>query len=274
MAEHIRRRPLTAFVLSFLTQGLGQFYNGQLRKAILLYLLAWLIAVLLSFYNRYFSFYGLVSSLAISLAYTFFVMIEASISARRLHIIKAKKYNKWYFYLLIILINTFLINSLLKPFVFPVKLYRLPTVSMAPTLLVGDGVVVHKYYYATQDPKRGDVVIFSRPVNPSKDFVKRVIGLPGETIEIVKKKVYINGQPLQEPYVMGTPEGGLPPTTAASEKFGPVTVPDGKLFVLGDNRDDSLDSRHFGFVDIAALKGKALYIYWAKDKKRIGNNIN
>lgn len=271
MEKHIRRRPLTAFVLSFLTQGLGQFYNGQLRKAMLFYLLAWLIAVLLSFYNLYFSFYGLVSFVAISLAYTLFVMIEASSSARRLHIIKAKQYNKWYFYLLIILINTFLINPLLKPFVFPLKPYRLPTESMTPTLMRGDRIFVNENYYANRNPQRGDVVIFSYPSDPQKNTIKRIIGLSGETIEIIEKKVYLNGKPLEEPYIMSTPEGRV---SLAETNFAAVTIPQGKLFVLGDNRDNSQDSRFFGFVDIATLKGKALYIYWAKDKKRIGSDIN
>jgi signal peptidase I len=219
----------------------------------------------------------MVSWLAMMLGYMIFVLIDASITARRLHIIRAKKYNKWYLYLLIILINAFFINSLLASFTIPtIKAYKLPAASMAPTLMIGDRVIVNKNYYTNRNPQRGDVVIFPDPSDPSKDFIKRIIGLPGETIEIVGKKVSINRQPLEEPYViyvLGTPEGGLSPTTAVTKHFGPVNVPKGKLFVLGDNRDNSLDSRHFGFVDRAALKGKALYIYWSKDTRRIGNTI-
>ncbi len=274
MQAFVRRKPLTALVLSFLTSGLGQLYNGQLRKAVLLYILGLLIVVLLPFSSLFFSLRGMVCLFAIVIGYMIFVMIDAAITARRLHTIKAKKYNKWYFYILIILINAFLINSLLAPFmILPIKAYKLPAASMTPTLMIGDRVIVNKTYYTDKKPHRGDVVIFPEPSDPRKDFIKRVIGLPGETIEILGKKVYINGQPLEEPYIMGAPERGLPAGMAATEKFGPVTVPDGKLFVLGDNRDNSLDSRHFGFVDIAALKGKALYIYWAKDTRRIGNNI-
>jgi signal peptidase I len=275
MEDHMRRRPLTAFVLSFLTTGLGQLYNGQLSKAILFYVLGLVIMVLCSFYGLFFSFKGMISWLVIMLAYGIFVMIDAAMSARRLHIIKAKKYNRWYFYILIIFINIFFVNSFLAPFIIPpIKAYKLPSASMAPALMIGDRVIVNKKYYTDNKPKRGDVVIFPDPSAPNKDYIKRVIGLPGETVEMRGKKVYINGQPLEEPYVMGTSEGELSPAIRGMEKFGPVTVPDGKLFVLGDNRANSEDSRHFGFVDIAALKGKALYIYWAKDKKRIGKNID
>lgn len=275
MEEHIRRKPLTAFVLSFLTPGLGQLYNGQVSKALLLYLLGLLIMVFCSFYGLFFSSNGLVIWLAMMLGYMLFVMIDAAISANRLHTIKAKKYNRWYFYILIIFINVFLANSSLSRFIIPpIKAYKLPGASMTPTLMTGDRVIVNKNYYTNNKPNRGAVVIFPDPAAPSKDYIKRVIGLPGETVEIREKKVYINGQPLEEPYVMGTPEGGLSPSLATTENFGPVTVPAGKLFVLGDNRDNSEDSRYFGCVDIAALKGKALYIYWAKDKKRIGSSIN
>jgi signal peptidase I len=275
MEEFIERRPLTAFVLSFLTPGLGQLYNGQLKRAALLYFLGLFIVIFLSSAGLFFSFNGMVSGLAITLGYMIFVLIDASITARRLHIIRVKKYNRWYFYILIILINAFLVNSLLAPFIIPpIKAYKLPAASMTSTLMIGDRVIVNKKYYTNNNPKRGDVVIFPDPSDPSKDFIKRVIGLPGETIEIVEKKVYINGKPLEEPYIMGAPGKGLLTDMAPGKKFGPVTVPNGKLFVLGDNRDNSFDSRHFGFVDRAALKGKALYIYWAKDKKRIGSNIN
>ena len=275
MEEHIERRPLTAFVLSFLTPGLGQLYNGQLKRAALLYFLGLFIVIFLSPSGLFFSFYGMVSGLAITLGYMIFVLIDASINARRLHIIRVKRYNRWYFYILIILINAFLVNSLLlAPFIIPpIKAYKLPAASMTTTLMIGDRIIVHKNYYTNNNPQRGDVVIFPDPSDPSKDYIKRVIGLPGETIEILAKKVYINGRPLEEPYSMGAPGRGLPTDMAPSKKFGPVTVPSGKLFVLGDNRDNSLDSRHFGFVAIAALKGKALYIYWANDSRRIGNTI-
>ncbi len=275
MEEFIKRDPLTAFVLSFLTPGLGQLYNGQLKRAALLYLLGLFIVIFLSSSGLFFSFYGMVSGLAITLGYMFFVPIDASITAKRLHIIRVKRYNRWYFYILIILINAFIVNSLLAPLIIPlIKAYKVPAGSMASTLMIGDHIIVNKKYYTNNSPKRGDVVIFPDPSGPSKDFIKRVIGLPGETIEILAKKVYINGRPLEEPYIMGAPGRGLRTDMAPSKKFGPVTVPSGKLFVLGDNRDNSLDSRHFGFVDITSLKGKALYIYWAKDKKRIGSNIN
>jgi signal peptidase I len=274
MEEFIKRDPLTAFVLSFLTPGLGQLYNGQLKRAALLYFLGLFIVIFLSSSGLFFSFYGMVSGLAMTLGYMLFVPIDASITARRLHIIRVKRYNRWYFYILIILFNAFLINLLLEPFIIPpIKAYKVPAASMTSTLMIGDRVIVNKKYYPNNSPKRGDVVIFPDPSDPSKDFIKRVIGLPGETIEILAKKVYINGRPLEEHYIVGAPGRGLRTDMAPSKKFGPVTVPSGKLFVLGDNRDNSLDSRHFGFVDIAALKGKALYIYWAKDTRRIGNTI-
>jgi len=274
MEEHIRRSPLTAFILSFLTPGVGQLYNGQLNKAILFYILGLPIMVICKFYSLCFFFNGMIGWLALMGGYLLFVMFDAAISAARLHIIKAKKYNKWYLYLLIILINSLAIQPVLKPLIIPpVKAYKLPTESMAPTLMLGDHVIVNKKYYTMMKPQRGDVVIFPYPKNPEKDYLKRVVGLPGETIEIKDKQVYINGQPLEEPYVMYTQSRPLPPSMAAMDKFGAVTVPNGKLFVLGDNRDNSLDSRYFGVVDIATLKGKALYIYWAKDKKRIGEDI-
>jgi signal peptidase I len=274
MEEFIKRDPFKAFILSFLTPGLGQLYNGQLKRAVLLYFLGLFIVIFLSSSGLFFSFYGMVGGLAITLGYMIFVLIDAAITARRLHIIRVKQYNRWYFYILIILINAFLVNSLLSPFIIPpIKAYKVPAASMTSTLMIGDRVIANKKYYTNKSPKRGDVVIFPDPSDPSKDFIKRIIGLPGETIEILAKKVYINGQPLEEHYIIGAPGRGLRTDMAPSKKFGPVTVPRGKLFVLGDNRDNSLDSRHFGFVAIAALKGKALYIYWAKDKRRIGNTI-
>jgi signal peptidase I len=273
MREVVQRRPLTALILSFLTAGLGQLYNGQLKRAVSFYLLGLLVIIIVSFSGLLFSFFGMLTCAAILIGYTIFVMIDAFINAKRLHTIKPKGYNKWYLYLVIFLINAFLINPLIKSFIPPVKAYKLPAGSMAPTLMVGDHIIVDKKCYTNKNPERGDVVIFPDPKDPKKDYVKRAVGLPGETIEIRENQVYINGQPLEESYIQAP--GKLTDSTyrVAGSEFGSVTVPDGKLFVLGDNRDNSLDSRHFGFVDMALLKGKALYIYWAQDKERIGKNI-
>ena len=285
MVDYLRRRPLTAFVLSFLTTGLGQLYNGQWKKAFFLYFVGLCIFILPVFFDLLFFYKGLIICVAIILGYKIIVMIEAAIAAKKIHYIIAEKYNKWYLYLLIILINTLIMNVVLKPIVIPVKACQLCTDSMAPTMLFKDRVIGNKNYYTTGNPQRRDIVIFTIPQRANENFlmreirlsgdkIKRVIGLPGETIEIIGKSAYINGQPLEEPYVMRLPKVELPPAIAAKEKFGPVTVPDGKIFVLGDNRNHSIDSRHFGFIDITALKGKALYIYWSKDKKRIGSTIN
>jgi signal peptidase I len=273
MKEVVKRRPLSALILSFLTPGLGQLYNGQLKRAAFLYFLGLLLVVILFRSSLVFSFIGMLICLVIGLGFLIFVMIDAFINARRIHTIKTKRYNKWYLYLLIILINAFLINPLIKSFIPRGKAYKLPAQSMAPTLIVGDHIMVNKKYYTNKNPERGDIVIFPYPPTPKKDYIKRVIGLGGEIIEIRKNQVYINGQPLEESYIQASNK--LKGTThrVPGSEFGPVTVPDGKLFVLGDNRDNSVDSRMFGFVDIGTLKGRALYIYWAKDKKRIGNRI-
>ena len=248
------------------------FYENQwnllivhLKKAVFLYVLGLVVIIILSFSGLLFSFLGILTCAAIFIGYTIFVMIDAFIHARRIHTIKPQGYNRWYFYLLIILINAFAINPLLERFYIPpVKAYKLPAQSMAPTLIVGDRIMVNKKYYTNKNPQRGDIVIFPYPTDPEKDYIKRVIGLPGETIEIRGNKAFLNSKPLDEAFIQ---------VSGKQSEFGPVTVPDGNLFVLGDNRDNSIDSRFFGFVEIGTLKGKALYIYWAKDKKRIGKSI-
>ena len=143
---------------------------------------------------------------------------------------------------------------------------------MEPTLLVGDHLIANMKIYKSGKPKRGDIIIFEYPKDPSKDFIKRVIGLEEEKAEIINNKIYINEKLLDDPWgyfedvgsVKGIPE---------LEKFGPAVVPKDSLFVLGDNRNNSQDSRFWGFVNIKKVKGKALYLYWAKNKSRIGMEL-
>src|SRR5438552_13050847 len=169
---------------------------------------------------------------------------------------------------------------------FVVQAFKIPTGSMEENLLIGDHLLVNKFVFGPTASRleravlpvgtlaRGDVVVFKYPVEPDRDFIKRVIGLPGETIEVKEKKVYINGRPLEEHYVHF-----LAPPSAPSElhevtsfdvreRYGPVTVPPNQYFVMGDNRDNSQDSRYWGFLPRGFVKGKALIIYCSYEAER------
>ncbi len=161
---------------------------------------------------------------------------------------------------------------------FVVQAFKIPSGSMIKTLLIGDHILVNKYVYGVRNPftrelwikgetpHRGDVVVFIYPLDHTKDFIKRVIGLPGDTVEVRDKKVYVNGKPFHDPPgVQHTDPNIIPGTIQPRDNMGPVTVPKGHLFVMGDNRDQSYDSRFWGFVPIRDVKGKAFIIYWSWD---------
>ena len=162
---------------------------------------------------------------------------------------------------------------------FVVQAFKIPTGSMEQNLLIGDHLLVNKFVFsptATDAERgllpvtsinRGDVIVFKYPEDPERDFIKRVIGLPGDVVEVRHKRLYIDGRPLDEPYVYYL----RPPSAAASpfgvadlrEQYGPVTVPPSEYFVMGDNRDNSQDSRYWGFLPRDLVKGRALIIYWS-----------
>ncbi|MCC6766065.1 MAG: signal peptidase I [Deltaproteobacteria bacterium] len=169
-------------------------------------------------------------------------------------------------FLLALFIRTFLVQA-----------FKIPSGSMLETLQIGDHILVNKLRYGIrlpilgkrvvkfQDPRRGDVIVFVYPVDPSKDFIKRVIGQPGDTVEVRHKQVYINGEKIPDPwgqFVEGPGEGSR---LTPRDNFGPVTVPDDQVFVMGDNRDRSYDSRFWGFVPLDDVRGKAFVIYWSWD---------
>jgi signal peptidase I len=167
---------------------------------------------------------------------------------------------------------------------FIVQAFKIPTGSMENNLLIGDHLLVNKFIYGptasrlerlllpVKDIKRGDVIVFKFPEDPERDFIKRTIGLPGDTIELRNKKVYVNGAPLDEPYVhfLTPPSADYQEVTSydVRERFGPVTVPAEQYFVMGDNRDNSQDSRYWGFLPRGHVKGKALLIYWSYESGR------
>lgn len=141
---------------------------------------------------------------------------------------------------------------------FVVQAFYIPSGSMEPTLQVDDRILVSKFSYRLGTIHRGDIVVFHYPLNPGKDFVKRVVGLGGETVELRDGVMLINRAPIQELYPTALAGGDR----ACTNSYGPQKIPAGQLFVLGDNRCNSEDSRFFGFVPVPNVVGKALFIYW------------
>lgn len=155
---------------------------------------------------------------------------------------------------------------------FIIQPYYIPSGSMLDTLHIGDRLFVQKFSYgihipfinkeiiSLDDPQKGDIIVFPFPKDPSIDFVKRVVGTPGDVIEIRNKQFYRNDKPVEEHYIRHSDPLII---NTHRDNFGPVTVPEGKVFVMGDNRDNSRDSREWGFVDKKTIRGKAWLIFWS-----------
>jgi signal peptidase I len=192
-------------------------------------------------------------------------------------------------------IEAIIIAILIAVFIrtFVIQAYKIPSRSMVPTLLVGDHLLVNKFIYGVKipyfrktiipvtDPQRGDIVVFIYPNDRSKDFIKRVIGVAGDTIEIKNKKIFINSKEYTDAYGIYSDSVIYPGSMQPRDNFGPVTVPPKSLFVMGDNRDESADSRYWGFVDLNDVEGKAFIIYWSWNSEdqnlrwqRLGNLLN
>ena len=154
--------------------------------------------------------------------------------------------------------------------------FRIPSASMLPTLQLGDYVLINKLRYGVRlpwrerwlvryaDPRPGDVIVFANPHDQAADYVKRVIAVAGDVVEIRNKQVFVNGVAHDVPSAYFTQRAHVQ-STGPRDNFGPARVPPGQVFVLGDNRDQSIDSRHWGFVDVNDVEGKALLIYWSVD---------
>ncbi|MBI5190444.1 MAG: signal peptidase I [Nitrospirae bacterium] len=160
---------------------------------------------------------------------------------------------------------------------FLVQAYKIPSGSMEDTLLIGDHLLVNKFVYGTRvpftdkkffpvrSPKRGDILVFRFPEDESKDFIKRIIGTPGDVVEVINKMVYVNGKPIDEPYTVYKDSEVLPRELNNRDNYGPVKVPPGQYFAMGDNRDRSHDSRFWGFLTEGQVVGEAMVIYWSWD---------
>lgn len=162
-----------------------------------------------------------------------------------------------------------------------VQAFKIPSGSMEDTLAIGDHLLVSKFVYGTKipftdkrvltvrDPRRGDVIVFEYPEDPSKDFIKRVIGVPGDVVEGKDKKVYVNGTLYANPHEVHKEKDLIPKEMNPRDTFGPITVPADSYFVMGDNRDRSYDSRFWKFVKRDQIKGLAFIKYWSWDRDKV-----
>ncbi|RUM40847.1 MAG: signal peptidase I [Desulfocapsa sp.] len=163
---------------------------------------------------------------------------------------------------------------------FVVQAFKIPSGSMLSTLQIGDHLLVNKFIYGVKlpvtgtviipikKPARGDIVVFKYPKDRSTDYIKRVVGVAGDTIEIKNKQVYINGQAVENSHIQFTDKNIMKASAGPRDNMGPVKVPENSLFMMGDNRDNSYDSRFWGFVPLKDVLGKAFILYWSWDLQK------
>jgi len=171
---------------------------------------------------------------------------------------------------------------------FIIQAFKIPSGSMLETLQIGDQILVNKFIYGVKipftngktlipvkEPVKGDIVVFKYPEDPSKDFIKRVIATQGDTLEIINKKLYVNDTLVEgETYAVYKTSRIYPANVSSRDNLRKIKVPENKLFVMGDNRDNSHDSRFWGFVDLKAVRGEAFIIYWSWNKNKFGVRWN
>jgi signal peptidase I len=207
--------------------------------------------------------------------------VEATVSAPRSRARAKSALREYVEAVVLAIVLTVVIRGLV------VQAFRIPTSSMEDTLLVGDFLFVNKMVYGSEidvsaagrqlvyhrfppigEPKPGDVVVFRYPDDPARDFIKRCVAVGGQTVEIRDKVLYVDGQALEEPYVEHKDPRVLPRATSTRDNFGPYVVPQDHLFMMGDNRDNSHDSRFWGALPRKLVKGKAMFLYWSWDADR------
>jgi len=272
----VLRKGFVVGLLSFLVTGLGHVYIGRARRGFH-FLAGDVLLTAFSFSSKLlFSPMGLAFIIVLGPVYKLAVIIDSVILNRKQGSFSLKSYNRLSVYIGVAVLAASL--SMTVSSIFPrAKAFKIPGPSMSPALLPGDHILTDKWAYCDGAPVRGDVIVFRYPRDRQMDFVKRCTAIAGEEIELRNRDLFINGIRVEEPYAFFK---DLKNTLPKRDNFGPYTVPEGQFFVLGDNRDNSNDSRFWGPVEREDIKGKVRIIYWSWDREnravrwgRIGKKV-
>jgi signal peptidase I len=255
-----------AFVLGWLFPGLGHVYAGALLRAVLAIAVLWivllpagtLVRVLLDFSPG-----AVILGLALSLAFTLVVPIDGALTARRRRTEPPRRWNRLLVYAAYAVLVTLLSWPLSAWWMenSPFRTFKIPSGAMADTLLIGDYIIADMRSSKLFPVQRGEVVVFRQPEEPAVFNVKRVVGLPGETIELRQGLLYVDGQRFEEPYIEDSYKDRDP-----KKNFGPIVVSDQHFFMLGDHRNQSADSRFIGQIPSALLEGRVRSIWLSYDE--------
>jgi len=274
--ENKPRKPWIAGLLSLIQPGLGQVYNGEIRKALPIYIIPILLipGMILCLHSEFIRIF-LVAYAIFGSAYYGLVFIDAVRTARRFkNEYTLKKYNKAIAYIGISVLVVILSQSIgLAVKTNIIQAFKFPSGSMEPTLLIGDHILVDRSKSA-RVPNRGDLIVFKYPEDPAKDFVKRVVAVGGDKVEIKDKVLFVNGNEVNEPYVSHQEANMIPASQNPRDNYGPQVILKDSYFVLGDNRDKSYDSRFWGAVSKDKVKGTVKNLYWSWDKEKFAVRWN
>ena len=278
-----RRKPWVAFILTQICPGLGQLYNGDVTWAVISFLLSFATA-LVSMIWLFDTLNKLLFAVAFGLLLDLALSVQAYFRAREVKEMELRPYQRWWFYILFVILVYGVPDGygILMPS--RIRSFEIPSESMVPNLLIGDRLVADGWSYWHKDPQRGDIIVFDYPKDPATKFVKRLVGLPGDKIEMKLGELYLNdkivpqhrsAKPLINDGVWSAAEyienlGSVEHTIYRAQpendnNFGPVTVPPDHYFMMGDNRDRSSDSRFWGFVSRDQLIGRMVYVYYSWD---------
>lgn len=266
------RHPCIAGLLTFLSRGLGHVYAGSPKRGLILFTIEQCLLLALGVSTLAYTpdIFSLLVAVVIGIGFTAFCVVDAvKIAKSNRHRYELAKYNRWFVYLGYYVILSLGVSTGLSEGVKAnlVKAYKLPSRSMEPTLLPGDHVLVDHSAKATS-PQKGQIIIFEYPENPTKDFIKRVVAVGGDTVEIKDKQLYVNGKAVKEEYIEHKEIETIPASQNPRDNFGPIEVPGNSYFVMGDNRDITYDSRFFGAVAKDKVKGIVKSIYWSWDREK------